>query len=250
MMTSAAYATTSWDDGHPMDLRVAALLARYGIAGTFYVPARTQMETMSAVEIRQLVPQFELGAHTLNHIDLTKADDDTAWSEIADCKIWIEDVAGTACESFCPPLGRFEDRHLRMVRRAGYLGLRTVEFMSLDFPRREAGVLVMPTTVQAYPHGLAAVAKNALKRKNFGNLWRYVLHGRTSEWHAIAESLLLHSLADGGVFHLWGHSWELTDSAQWDRLSDLLRLMRDLRGVAPSLTNGQVYKTVSPETVS
>jgi peptidoglycan/xylan/chitin deacetylase (PgdA/CDA1 family) len=229
---------------------VADLLARYGIAGTFYVPARTEMETMSAAEVRQLVPHFELGAHTLSHIDLTKADDDTAWPEIADCKTWIEDIAGTACESFCPPLGRFEDRHLRMVRRAGFLGLRTVEFMSLDFPRREAGLLVMPTTVQAYPHGPAAVAKNALKRKKFGNLWRYVLHGRKAEWHAIAESLLLHSLDGGGVFHLWGHSWELADSVQWERLSDILRLMRDFRGVAPSLTNGQIYRTASPETAS
>jgi SAM-dependent methyltransferase len=38
-MKSPTYITTSWDDGHPTDLRVAALLAKYGIAGTFYVPA-------------------------------------------------------------------------------------------------------------------------------------------------------------------------------------------------------------------
>ena len=30
--------TTSWDDGHPLDLRVAELLAKYGLQGTFYVP--------------------------------------------------------------------------------------------------------------------------------------------------------------------------------------------------------------------
>ena len=33
-----AIVTTSWDDGHPLDLRMADLLARYGMTGAFYVP--------------------------------------------------------------------------------------------------------------------------------------------------------------------------------------------------------------------
>lgn len=35
-----AVATSSWDDGHPLDLRVADLLARCGVKGTCYVPVR------------------------------------------------------------------------------------------------------------------------------------------------------------------------------------------------------------------
>lgn len=33
-----AVVTSSWDDGHPLDLRVADLLARCGVKGTYYVP--------------------------------------------------------------------------------------------------------------------------------------------------------------------------------------------------------------------
>ena len=33
-----AVITTSWDDGHPLDLRMAGLLAKYGLKGSFYVP--------------------------------------------------------------------------------------------------------------------------------------------------------------------------------------------------------------------
>src|SRR5688500_11915407 len=36
----AAIVTTSWDDGHPLDIRLAEMLARHGVAGTFYVPLR------------------------------------------------------------------------------------------------------------------------------------------------------------------------------------------------------------------
>ena len=32
-MKTATYITTSWDDGHPLDLRVAGLLAKYGLRG-------------------------------------------------------------------------------------------------------------------------------------------------------------------------------------------------------------------------
>ena len=34
-MGRVAYITTSWDDGHPLDFRVAELLAKYGLPGTF-----------------------------------------------------------------------------------------------------------------------------------------------------------------------------------------------------------------------
>jgi hypothetical protein len=34
-MKRVAYITTSWDDGHPLDLRVAELLAKYGLKDTF-----------------------------------------------------------------------------------------------------------------------------------------------------------------------------------------------------------------------
>jgi peptidoglycan-N-acetylglucosamine deacetylase len=245
-MKSPTYITTSWDDGHPMDLRVAALLAKYGIAGTFYVPAATDFGRMSAAQCRELIPDFEIGAHTLHHVDLTRVADRTAWHEIADSKAWVEDNTGVPCVCFCPPLGSYESRHLHMIRKAGYLGLRSVEFLSLDFPRRQAGLLLMPTTLQAFPHRFSAFAKNAIKRKALANLWRYVVYGRAAEWPVMAESLLRLAIAHGGVFHLWGHSWELQDAGQWQRLKDVLRFMGGFVRQASALTNGQLYRRSSP----
>lgn len=245
-MKAPMYITTSWDDGHPADLRVADLLVKYGIAATFYVPAATEWGTMSAVQMRTLISDFEIGAHTLHHVDLARATDQTAWREIADSKEWVENITGVSCVSFCPPLGHFKTRHLHMIRRAGYLGARSTELLSLDFPRRQAGLMLMPTTVQAFPHRFRALAKNALKRKALGNLWRYVTRGRTAEWPVMAESLLRHATARGGVFHLWGHSWELQDAGQWQRLADVLRFMSGFVGPAPALTNGQIFRLSLP----
>jgi peptidoglycan-N-acetylglucosamine deacetylase len=245
-MKSRTYITTSWDDGHPMDLRVGDLLVKYGIAGTFYVPMATELGTMSAAQVRELIPEFEIGAHTLHHVDLTRVADRTAWQEITDSKAWVEDNTGVSCACFCPPRGRYQSLHLHMIRKAGYLGMRNVEFLSLDFPRRQAGLMLMPTTVQAFPHRFSAFTKNAIKRMALANLWRYVIYGRAAEWPLMAESLLRHAVARGGVFHLWGHSWELQDAGQWQRLKDVLSLMGGFVHQAPALTNGQLCRMSMP----
>ena len=126
-----------------------------------------------------------------------------------------------------------------MARKAGYLGVRNVELLSLDFPRKNAGIMLLPTTIQTYPHGSLAFAKNAVKRMALKNLLRLATYGR-SDWPALARSLLLESLRYGGVFHLWGHSWELQATAQWHHLDEALRCMSEVAIQAPSLTNGQI----------
>ena len=42
----------SWDDGHPLDVRVAYLLAKYGLRGTFYIPGGAEHGTMTVNQIR------------------------------------------------------------------------------------------------------------------------------------------------------------------------------------------------------
>jgi hypothetical protein len=241
-MKLATYITTSWDDGHPLDFRVAELLTKYGLRGTFYIPRTAENGTMTAAQIRELSLAFEIGAHTLHHAVLTRATEQQAWQEIVGSKSWLEDNTGLRCPMFCPPKGKYSDRHLEMIRKAGYLGLRSVELVSLDFPRPKAGLMLMPTTIQAHQHGRLAFARNAIKRMAFGNLWRFVAHGRSTDWLALTRSLLRQALECGGVFHLWGHSWQLQKTGQWQRLDEALRFMSGFASQAPVLTNGQVCR--------
>src|SRR5437667_29446 len=178
-MSTATYITTSWDDGHPLDLRVAELLAKYGLRGTFYVPMTAENGTMSVAQVRELSCTFEVGGHTLHHVDLSGATRQQAWHEIADSRSWLEDSTGQPCPLFCPPKGKFSQEHLHLIRKAGYRGVRSVELLSLDFPRSRAGLLLLPTTVQAHPHGLLAYARNMIRRAALRNLWLYIAHGRS-----------------------------------------------------------------------
>jgi peptidoglycan/xylan/chitin deacetylase (PgdA/CDA1 family) len=234
--------TTSWDDGHPLDLRIAELLARYGLTGTFYLPMESGRETMAPTAIRQISSLFEVGAHTLHHVNLSAVSDTRAREEIMESKAWIEYVTGKRCAMFCFPKGHFRRSHLRFVKEAGYAGARTVELLSVDFPQPKAGISLMPTTIQAFPHTGLAYARNLAKRFAFGNLRSYVLHGRSTDWLRLVESFQMLSLRKGGVFHLWGHSWEIEKQAQWRRLEEALRFMSQFTQEAPCLTNIEVCR--------
>jgi peptidoglycan/xylan/chitin deacetylase (PgdA/CDA1 family) len=239
-MEPRAYITTSWDDGHPLDLRVAELLTKHRLSGTFYVPEFSEYGTMTVANIRQLARTFEVGAHTVNHVVLTEVPYQQAWLEIIGSKLWLEDRTGVPCLLFCPPKGRFQSRHVELIRKAGFLGFRTAEWFSLEFPRQKAGLLLMPTTLQAYPHSVLSLTQNPIKRAALGNLWRFVLHGGSSAWPDLAQSFLRYALTRGGVFLLWGHSWELQESSQWQRLEEVMRLLSGFVGDAPALTNAQI----------
>lgn len=235
-----AYITSSWDDGDPLDLRVAKLLTKYGVRGTFYIPRATGGPIVTPSQIRELGAAFEIGAHTLEHDSLVGMTEKQALHEMVGSKAWLEDNLGQPCLMFCPPLGRFTKQHLRLAVRAGFIGIRSTELVSVDWPRVSDGIAEMPTSMQAYPHGLLAICRNAIRRRAPMNLWRYVMNGCSRDWPKVAESLLVNVLRNGGVFHLWGHSWELQHTGEWQRLEHVLEMMSSADANARRATNGQI----------
>lgn len=232
--------TTSWDDGHPLDLRVADLLAKYGLAGTFYVPREASWPVMTAVEIRGLSSKFEVGAHTLDHRTLDQLTEEEVRQQLSGSRNWIEGVTGKPCQTFCFPRGKYCHEQLSLVREAGYLSARTTELLSTEFPRRVEGLALISTTIQAFPHSPLAYTKNALKRRSLGSLVRARALFYMRDWRELAEKLLEKTLSRGGVFHLWGHSWEIEQEHQWDRLEELLAVVAANKSKLTNMTNSEL----------
>src|SRR5262249_17764446 len=109
LQARGATITTSWDDGHPLDIRVAQLLASYGMVGTFYVPLRCgKLPVMTREHLHTLRHMgMEIGSHTLMHHELTKLDADKARAELVQSKAYLEDVLGEPVTSLCYPKGKF-----------------------------------------------------------------------------------------------------------------------------------------------
>lgn len=241
--------TTSWDDGHPLDQRVAELLTKHGLAGTFYTPRRWERPTMDDRRLRDLAEAgFELGGHTIDHVVLTQTPDAEAAAQIRDCRAWLSDATGTDCVMFCPPQGRFTARHVASIADAGFTAYRTVELWSTGKPRpAKHGLMELPTTLQAHPHRPAPVIRNLLKRCAVVNLSHFLRHGRGA-WVGQLERILNQAAHHGGVIHLWGHAWEVEEHHQWEPLEDALRLLGASARDHMTATNAGLCRRPSPPT--
>ncbi|MCH5673549.1 polysaccharide deacetylase family protein [Streptomyces gilvus] len=237
MTASRTVVTTSWDDGHRLDPRLADLLTAHGVPGTFYIAPRNiefdPADRLPAQGIRELAERgFEVGGHTLSHQRLPLISEAAAREEIEAGKTEVEDIVGTAVTSFCYPRGEYTPLHVEQARKAGFTVARTVRRSSL----RTGPLLEMTTTVNAYAH---RVDGPLALRLAGGRPWRAAR--LYLEWDELAIHWFELCRRQGGVFHLWGHSWEVDARGDWSRLERVLAHIggRSAEGVQYA-TNGEL----------
>jgi peptidoglycan-N-acetylglucosamine deacetylase len=222
--------TTSWDDGDVKDLRLAELLSNYGVKATFYIPVQCDgVSLMNPSQVRSLRSAgFEIGSHGLTHTPLTSSP--APERELSESRKRLEDILGEPVLAFCYPFGKFSRQTGGLAARAGYQMARTtVGFrMNGTFDRFQ-----MPVSLQFYPHSRRVLLKHELKGGNLIGLRSWV-----SKWAMRADldklaSAMLNGIAESdGVFHVWGHSWELDRYGLWRELENLLRLISRRPGVS------------------
>ena len=216
--TARVLVTTSWDDGHVLDERVAEMLAERGMAGTFYIaPHNRELQPsarLSGSQIRGIGARFEIGGHTLTHRRLPSLTDAEAAREITAGRSLLAEIVGSAPKAFAYPGGQCTPRHVEMVRRAGFTCARTVERWHME---RHGNPFGLTTTVHAYRHWVDVPHCLSL---HHGRLVR----ASTSflNWDELAIQLFEAAKKDGGVWHLWGHSWEVEARGDWHRLARVL----------------------------
>lgn len=230
----SVFVTTSWDDGHILDHKLAGLLDDYGLRGTFYVAPRNielpRQERLRNRDLQALARDFEIGGHTLTHLRLTSLPDAVARKEVVEGKDTLEQVVGVPVRCFCYPGGEYSHQHPAMVRDAGFELARTVRRgVTGVSPRYETH-----TTVHAYRHlvdGPAALRLAGGDLKKARQIYW--------NWDVLAITIFDQVLTTGGVFHLWGHSWEIEQNKDWDRLERVLSYIGNLSDVK-YLDNGEL----------
>ncbi|MCG3110742.1 MAG: polysaccharide deacetylase family protein [Candidatus Manganitrophus sp. SB1] len=130
----------TFDDGYKDNfLNAAPILKKYALPATFFVtsgyidtervfpwdeesPVKHPLMTWD--EVRELAWMgFEIGGHTVNHVDLGTASIETAREEVVGCKEKIEKEIGQRINAFAFPFGRADairDDVLDIVRAAGF----------------------------------------------------------------------------------------------------------------------------------
>jgi peptidoglycan/xylan/chitin deacetylase (PgdA/CDA1 family) len=247
-MVNRTIVVTSWDDGSPQDLKIAELLQDAGLAATFYVPifGSDGRQTLLPEDLRSLASRrFEVGAHTMTHAVLSDLRGQRLWVEVNECKQVLQQILGCEVPMFCYPRGRFNQEVLETVRRAGYCGARTTRMLCSRGP---FNTFEMPTTLQAYPHDSLTYYKNLSKRRDLPGLYRYVRElSHLRSWVELGKKLFDQVLLEGGVWHLYGHSWEIDELGIWDDLKEMVDYVRQRPGVTYA-TNSQVLHLLEHET--
>lgn len=225
--------TTSWDDGHVLDLRLAEILNRYGLRGTFYIARDFLKDRLSISQIRELAKAHEIGAHTLSHPILTEISLEQAKAEIEGSKHWLEDLLGKKVTAFCYPRGQHNLALQKLVADASFRLARTVENARVDLGDNR---FAMPTTMQIYPYPLRPMPQFPLWRgwsarivplyqawqKRQGISLLQLLH-----WSSYQRAWIENAQNSQGIWHLWGHSWEIEDYQLWQRLENIFQILQD-----------------------
>jgi polysaccharide deacetylase len=220
--------TTSWDDGHPSDLRLADLLEKHGVNGTFYIPCTNSegRPVMGSTQIALVGRRFEIGGHTQDHVSLTEMAPYLATNQILTNKQWLEDLLGHEVCGFAYVRGHHNRIVRSLVKKAGFQYARTIKNLmsSPGFDRFQ-----LPTTTQFFVHSRSTYVRN------------YVSGGPSLQRTKMLTSLLIDNplatrclraaqicIGLGGHFHLWGHSWELDEYNLWGELDRFFYQVREL----------------------
>ena len=234
------YITTSWDDGHPLDFRIAELLNKYNLQGTFYIPkTNEEHEVMSEIDIVSLSKEFEIGGHTMNHFRLESNTRSFHEHEIISSFKWLSELLHYGPISFCFPSGVYDKEVILTAKKAGYLLFRTVELLSIDHSKTQ----LLKTSLQLYHHNQFTYFKHLVKRRRTKNLIQWLQSGSlTHLLHLTDYYLNIIEKKGSGSFHLWGHSWEIEEYGLWQKLEEVFHQLSTRTGFQ-YIQNKDILKT-------
>ncbi|NMM38851.1 MAG: polysaccharide deacetylase family protein [Glaciimonas sp.] len=236
----AAVFTYSTDDGHPSDMRIADLLSKNKVNGTFYIPVSNceGRDVLSQQLIREIGSRFEIGSHTYDHYRLKNLTVADARYQIIEGKKQLENMLGTEVVGFCYPGGKYHAKHLEIVKTAGFQYARTTMNLCFD---AGSNPYEMSTTFQFYPHDRTIYLRNYVKNGNWSmrheGLW---LALNQSNWIDRLYCMFDWSCQHNTMFHLWSHSWEIDALNAWQELDAFLAYVASRVPLEDRLSNLQL----------
>jgi len=242
--------TTSWDDGYKSDLRLTKLLNQYGLRGTFYIPKICELRSLTDQEVVDISKTQEIGAHDFNHDHLTQLNPDQIRKQVSGAKNYLDNLLTKPVKMYSYPRGEYNQQVKEIVKENGFLGARTVKEFSFQQPD---DFFEMGTTIHIYPfpfrkrdahhYHLTRFLFQPIQRKFFRILKTGLPWNSFINWPNLAKNMFDCAKKKDGIFHLWGHSWELDKYDMWDDLEELFKYITQHQNIV-YLTNSQILKRI------
>jgi peptidoglycan/xylan/chitin deacetylase (PgdA/CDA1 family) len=194
----------------------------------------------SASQVREIAEGFDIGGHTYHHVDLTAVSEQEASREISDGKKRLEDIVDRKLLSFCYPYGYTNSRVSNTVKEAGFLGARTTGLLS----RQIDDLFRMKTTVYTARQWPTHLFKESYFARDRTFFYFVVTNGLFLQpWYRIALKTLEFVVENGGVWHMWGHSWEVDKNDDWSHLESVLREISMLTETIQRVDNSRLLES-------
>ena len=224
-MSRECIVTTSWDDGYVTDLKVAELLEKYGMKGTFYIAPKSR--GLSDTDIRSLDAEMEVGVHGLSHKNLTELEPIDAMYEVRQGRRELESIVGHGVSVFAYPNGATNEVVKHIVCAEGFRAARTGKANGLATPR---------DPWEWHPSMLlgnhSQLSSLTMCLRLSGNIVKGL-----QDWEERAKWLFDKALQRGGLYHVAGHSMG-RDMRKIERVFAYISNHAGVRYV----TNGEVFE--------
>ncbi len=219
--------TMSYDDGVRQDARLTALMRKYGLKGTFNLNSgrfsyvgranifgvEVDTSTFSREEIPAIYEGFEIATHGRSHSGLKNLGP-LAAMELLEDRRDLEALSNQFVIGHAYPYGTFDENTKTALRASGIRYARTIRSThGFDLPR---DFLEWDPTC----HHTEKETEELLK--TFCETRRY--------------------LHDPQLFYLWGHSYELDQFEDWDRMEELLAYVSQFKEEIWFASNGEICR--------
>ena len=223
----------SYDDGVSADIRLAGILDRYGMKGTFNINSGFfgMKGKMTPEEIQKhiLDAGHEVAVHGENHIAPGVARPGIAIADILNCRLDLEKRFGRIIRGMAYPDSGIRTMHgenkysaiREYVKDLGIVYSRTLGSDNDNFRLPEDFIAWMPTAHHNNP-----------------KLKEYV-----EKFVSLREDKLYSASRFPRLFYLWGHSYEFDNDNNWERIERFAEIVGNREDVWYA-TNIEIYDYV------
>lgn len=196
--------TFSFDDGNIADRRLIEIMNKYNLVGTFnLISDRFDHETVVLnSEITSLYSGHEIACHTLTHPHMERLPFSYQIKELLEDRKNLEEKTGYIVRGFAYPYGAKNEYTIPALKAVG-----------LEYARNTNSTFSISQPEDLYEW------RPSCHYRDYEKVYPRFINAFKQSWNF------------GGLFYIWGHSYEVADANEWEFFEDMCKRLSGLDDV-------------------
>jgi len=238
------YFLLSFDDTVKEVIKVASILEKYHLVGTFFLDIIRVGKELTTEDIKWLSEYHEVGSHGLNHLDLTKLGEQDTFYELSESRKILSKMTQRGVSSLAYPYGDYNQRVVEMAGRVGYKCARIAMPYSVCIDRKfyelNTTLWADPNPYRYYPHAIKGFMKDL-------HLFRLIYEPHLlKDWYRLALYALEKALHIRRQikFHIMFHPRFIDRRGEWNKMEEICNFISSNSHIFNIVTISQYVDTI------